>query len=123
MPINPSMILSGLKVKNINDVGRERRRKWFNMLRPATLIITMIARSALQISGNENVEFVDYITQTATNLFIIVMWSFTGFRYGISTVRDEEQTARGRSEFLSMFLERAKRQELVKEQEIEKSPT
>lgn len=123
LPINPSMILSGLKVKNINDVGRERRRKWFNMLRPATLIITMIARSALQISGNENVEFVDYITQTATNLFIIVMWSFTGFRYGISTVRDEEQTARGRSEFLSMFLERAKRQELVKEQEIEKSPT
>ena len=111
LPINPSMILSGLKVGNINDVGRERRHKLFGLLRPMTLIGTMIIRSAIQIGGNQDVEFVDYLTQTATNLFIIVMWSFTGYRYGVTLVRDEEQTVGGRAEFLSMFLERVKKKE------------
>lgn len=109
LPINPSMILSGLKVNNINDVGRERRRKLFGLLRPLTLILTMVLRSAIDIGGNEDISFVDYIAQAVTDLFTIVMWAFAGFRYGISMVRDEEQTVNGRSEFLSMFLERAKK--------------
>lgn len=109
LPINPSMILSGLKVNNINDVGREKRRKLFGLLRPLTLILTMVLRSAIDIGGNEDISFVDYIAQAVTDLFTIVMWSFAGFRYGISMVRDEEQTVNGRSEFLSMFLERAKK--------------
>lgn len=110
LPINPSMILSGLKVGNINDVGREKRRSLFGLLRPMTLIGTMIVRGAIEISGNEDVVLVDYITQTVTNIFIIFMWSFTGFRYGMTMVRDEEKAVNGRSEFLSMFLERAKRE-------------
>lgn len=109
LPINPSMILSGLKVKNINDVGRKKRHKLFGLLRPLTLIVTMVIRSAIEIGGNEYISFVDYIAQAVTDLFTIVMWSFAGFRYGISMVRDEEQTVNGRSEFLSMFLERAKK--------------
>lgn len=120
-PINPSMILSGLKMTNINDVGREKRRRWFGILKPMTLIATMLIRGALQISGNGDLDFVDYITQTATSLFIILSWSFAGFRYGVANVRDEEQVMRGRAEFLSMFLERVKKQEGVAAVE-EKSP-
>lgn len=108
-PINPSMVLSGLRISNINDVGRERGKKIFGLLRPLTLIVTMVIRGAIAISGNTDVDMIDYLTQTAVSLFIIMMWSFTGFRYGISTVRDEEQLVRGRCEFLSMFMERAKR--------------
>lgn len=132
LPINPSMVLSGLSVNNINDVGREKKFNIFALVRPLTLILTMAVRSLIKIGGNEEIILVDYITQAATNLFVIVMWSFTGFRCGISLVRDEEQTARGRSEFLSMFLERARRdglllmtsnQEKPDNEEIEKSPT
>ena len=116
-PINPSMVLSGLRISNINDVGRERGKKILGMLRPLTLIVTMVARGAIAVGGNTDVDLIDYLTQTMVSLFIIMMWSFTGFRYGISNVRDEEQLVRGRCEFLSMFLERAKSQEEHKETE------
>lgn len=119
--INPSMVLSGLRISNINDVGRATRKKIFGFIRPLTLVLTMIIRGAIKIGGNADVDLLDYLAQTAVSLFIIVVWSFTGFRYGVSTVRDEEQLVRGRSEFLSMFLERAKRQK--DEFESEKSPT
>ena len=108
--INASMVLSGLRISNINDVGRATRKKIFGFIRPLTLVLTMIVRGAIQIGGNADVDLLDYLAQTAVSLFIIVVWSFTGFRYGVSTVRDEEQLVRGRSEFLSMFLERAKRE-------------
>ena len=115
-PINPSMILSGLRISNINDVGRERGKKIFGLLRPLTLIVTMVIRGAIAISGNTDVDIIDYLTQTVVSLFIIMLWSFTGFRYGISNVRDEEQLVRGRCEFLSMFLERAMKNAAVIEQ-------
>ena len=128
LPINPSLILSGLRVKNINDVGRENTKKWFNILKPTTLVITMLIRGAIQISGNDNVDFLDYIAQTTMDMFVIMTWAFAGFRYGISLVREEEKLVRGRSEFLSMFLERANRKEPLQKnieetQEKEELPT
>lgn len=110
LPINPSMILSGLKVVNINDVGREKRVRLAGILKPLTLILTMVIRAMIHIGGNEDISFVDYITQIAADLFIILLWSFNGFRYGVSCVRSEELVVKGRSEFISLFLERAKRE-------------
>jgi hypothetical protein len=106
LPINASMILSGLKVDNINDVGREKRKKWVAAVRPVTLIFTVVIRGVIQAAGNSEVGFMDYISELVTTLSIILTWSFTGYRYGISLVRDEEQLMKGRSEFISMFLER-----------------
>lgn len=106
LPINPSMILSGLKVLNINDVGREKRFRWAEVLKPLTLIVTMAIRAMIHIGGNEDITFVDYITQIAADLFIILLWSFNGFRYGVSFARSEELTMKGRSVFIEMFLER-----------------
>lgn len=123
LPINPSMILSGIKVNNINDVGREKKFKIIGLLRPVTLIITMIIRSVINIIGDGGVGIVDYITQAAVDLFIIVMWSFNGFRYGASLVKTEEQIVRGRSEFLSMFFERVKAKSIVEKIEIEENET
>lgn len=111
LPINPSMILSGLEVPNINDVGRQKRGSILGWFRPLTLIVTMLVRSLIHIGGNEDVVFVDYITQIATDIFIILIWAFNGFRYGVSRVREEELVVKGRSEFISLFLERAKREQ------------
>lgn len=111
LPINPSMILSGLKVVNINDVGREKKFKWVELLKPLTILVTMAIRSMLNIGGNEDITFIDYITQIAADLFIILLWSFNGFRYGVSFARSEELIMKGRSEFIAMFLERARKAE------------
>lgn len=108
LPINASMILSGLNVDNINDVGREKRRRWFALVRPLTLIVTVAIRGIIQASGNSDVGFMDYLSELVTTMSIILTWSFTGYRYGITLVRDEEQLMKGRSQFISMFLERMK---------------
>ena len=107
-PINPSMILSGLKFANINDVGRARRKNILGAIKPITLIITIVARGIIEVGVNSNISVLEYVTQLATSLSIILMWSFAGFKYGVSMVRDEEQLMNGRSEFISMFLERAR---------------
>lgn len=109
LPINASMILSGLKVDNINDVGREKRRKWLAAVRPVTLIVTIAVRGIIQAAGNSDVGFIDYLSELVTTFSIILTWSFTGYRYGIALVREEEQLMKGRSEFISMFLERVKK--------------
>lgn len=106
LPINPSMILSGLKVLNINDVGREKKFRWTEILKPLTLLVTMGIRAMIHIGGNEDITLVDYITQIAADLFIILIWSFNGFRYGVSFARTEELMMKGRSVFIEMFLER-----------------
>lgn len=120
-PINPFLVLSGLKLKNINDVGRRRRKKWMDYLKPATIVLTMLVRTAITISGNQDVEILDYLTQTVMDLFVVATWAFTGFRYGVSLVRDEEQIVQGRSEFLGMFLERQKKKGEQEIKEIEKT--
>lgn len=106
LPINASMILSGLSLGNINDVGRLRRRKLFAAVRPLTLLVTIIIRGIIQTAGNGDVGFLDYITELATTLSIILTWSLTGYKYGIALVREEEQLIKGRCEFISLFLER-----------------
>ena len=113
LPINPSMILSGLRVVNINDVGREKRHRLAGILKPLTIILTMVTRAMIHIGGNEDITFVDYITQIVADLFIILLWSFNGFRYGVSCVQSEELVVKGRSEFISLFLERAEREKAV----------
>lgn len=123
LPINPSMILSGIKVNNINDVGREKKFSVLGLLRPATLVITMAIRSIINIVGAGGVGVADYITQAAVDLFIIVMWSFNGFRYGSSLVKTEEQIVRGRSEFISMFFERVQGNKPTDGNNAEESPT
>lgn len=109
LPINASMILSGLRVDNINDVGREKRRRWLALVRPLTLVFTIFIRGIIHAAGNSDVGFIDYLTELMTTMSIILTWSFTGYRYGITLVREEEQMMKGRSEFISMFLERAKK--------------
>ena len=106
LPINASMILSGVKVDNINDVGREKRKRWLAAVRPITLVVTIVVRGIIHAAGNGDVGFMDYVTELMTTMSIILTWSFTGYRYGISLVREEEQLMQGRSEFILMFLER-----------------
>lgn len=107
LPINASMILSGLPMDNINDAGREKKKKWFARLRPVTLILTMIIRGVIHVMGNTDITFLDFLTEIMTTASIILTWSFAGYRYGIAQVREEEQLMQGRSEFIQMFLERA----------------
>ena len=119
LPINASMILSGLKIGNINDVGREKRWKIVALIRPLTLIVTVFVRGVIHAAGNGDVGFMDYLSELVTTFSIILTWSFTGYRYGIALVRDEEQIMKGRSEFISMFLERVR---LLPKKEENKTP-
>lgn len=110
LPINASLILSGLNLSNINDVGRGKKGiNWLAILKPATLILTMAIRGMIHVMGSTDVGFLDYITQIMTTVSIILSWSFAGYRFGIAQVRDEEQLMKGRSEFMAMFLERHKK--------------
>ena len=107
LPINASMILSGVKMANVNDAGRDLRQKWFAAVRPITLVLTMVIRGVIHVIGNTDLQFLDYLTEIMTTASIVLTWSFTGYRYGISQVREEEQLMQGRSEFIMLFLERA----------------
>lgn len=106
LPINASMILTGTKMENVNDAGRDRRNKWMATLKPVTLILTMFVRGIIHVMGNTDLSFLDYVTSIMTTVSIVVTWSFAGFRYGISQVRDEEQLMTGRTAFIHLFLER-----------------
>ena len=106
--INASMILSGLLMNNINDVGRIGGSRWLAAIKPIMLIFTMIVRGIIHVAGNTDLSFLDYLTSIMTTTSIILSWSFAGYRYGISKVHEEEQIMNGRSEFIRMFYERHK---------------
>ena len=106
LPINASMILSGVKMDNVNDAGRDKRHKWLAAVKPLTLILTMFIRGVIHVMGNTELQLLDYITEIMTTASIILTWSFAGYRYGISQVREEERLMSGRSEFIMLFLER-----------------
>ena len=107
MPIHAYLILSGIGFSNINEVGREQKPKLMDKIRPVTLLATIIIRGVLDVAGGGGMGFMDYLAFIVTTLSIILTWSFTGFRYGVSIAREEERLMKGRSEFIQIFLEEA----------------
>ncbi len=105
-PINASLILFGLAVKNINDVGRQKAKRLWDYGKPLTLILTMVIRTIIEVGANRAVSWTDYLADTVINLTVILTWSFAGFRFGIQKAKEDESDAKGRTEFIDMFLER-----------------
>lgn len=112
LPIHAYLILSGIKFSNINDVGREQKKKVMDIIRPITLLATIIIRGVLDIAGGGGMGVMDYLAFIVTSFCIILTWSFTGFRRGVATARDEERLMKGRSEFIIMFLESADKKKI-----------
>lgn len=104
-PIHTYLILSGTKFSNINEVGREQKKKVFDVIRPITLLVTIFLRGILDIAGGDGMGVMDFLAFFVATLFIILTWSLTGFRYGVSVVCEEEHLMKGRAEFIQMFLE------------------
>lgn len=104
-PINPSLILSGVPLGHLNDVGRERRRDLMGFLRPLSLVGTMLIRGAIEVGFNGGLSWQAYLVQTAVNLTVVLTWSFYGYRFGVGRARREETLIRGRAEYIRLFLE------------------
>ncbi len=118
-PINTSLILSGLAIKNPNDAGRRRAKELWGYGRPLLILITTAAQLLIEFSYDRPNSFGEYFVDVFINVFMVVSWSFAGFRFGIEKAQEEESDASGRTEFIEMFLERYGRGEFGKVMEEE----
>ena len=107
-PINPVIILSGVKSRQINDAGRTDSAYTANWLisRPFVIFATNAVLNAITTSfvgGWQNAIFDMFLS-----VLMIVMASVCGYSAGVTSIRKDNDKVKSRILFLSLFTEKHK---------------
>lgn len=105
-PINPVIILSGVKSRQINDAGRTDSAYTANWLisRPFVIFATNAVLNAITtsfIGGWQNAIFDMFLS-----VLMIVMASVCGYSAGVTSIRKDNDKVKSRILFLSLFAEK-----------------
>jgi hypothetical protein len=105
-PINPVIILSGVRRTQINDAGRSDRSYTANWLisRPFIIFATNAIFNAITTSfiGNwQNAVFDMFLS-----VLLVIMASICGYSAGVTSIRKENDKVKNRILFLSLFSEK-----------------
>jgi hypothetical protein len=104
-PINPIIILSGVKKQTLNDAGRRDSSYISRFLakKPLLIFATTIALNAMTATfiGNENV-----ILEMLISVVSIIVASICGYSVGQEDVREQNDKVKSRIFFISLFCEK-----------------
>lgn len=105
-PINPIIILSGVKKMQINDAGRADKSYTANWLlsRPIVIFIINVLINAITTSfvGSWQNAIFDMLLAVLT----VVLASVCGYSAGVTSVRKDNEKTKSRILFLSLFTEK-----------------
>lgn len=107
-PINPVIILSGVRKMQINDAGRSDNKYTANWLisRPFVIFATNSVLNAITtsfIGGWQNAIFDMFLS-----VLMIVVASVFGYSAGVTSIRKDNDKVKSRILFLSLFIEKNK---------------
>lgn len=105
-PINPVIILSGVKSNQINDAGRTNSLYTANSIisRPIIILIVSVITESLTstfLGGGANVVF-----DICIGILKIVTSAVLGYGVGVNSVRQDNEKVKSRILFLSLFAEK-----------------
>ena len=105
-PINPVIILSGVRKSQINDAGRTDSRYIFNWLvyRPFIIFGVNVVLNAITTSFVG--DWQNAIFDMMLSVLIIITSSVCGYGVGVNSVRADNDKVKNRILFLSLFAEK-----------------